>query len=163
MAVEDKYTDADVEAGKKGSALTAAKADTVTIVATVAVAAADDDGSVYRAFPNVPSSLVPVKISVHNTAVTGGTDYDLGLYKPNGGAVVDAGILADGLDLSSAATIATDNNTGITTIGIANGPQTLGTLSAQTDVDGSYDVALTANTVGTAAGTVRIVGTFAYL
>lgn len=162
MAVEDKYVDADVEAGKRASALFAYGTDTVTGVGTVAVASGDDDGSVYRVFSGVPSSLVPIYIEIHNTAVTGGTDYDLGLYTVDSGAVVDADILADGISMGSARAIATSNNAGMTTIDIANGGQTLGTLSAQTDVDSAYDIALTANTVGTASGTIRVTATFAY-
>ena len=163
MAVVDVYVDADVEAGKKASALFAYGQDTVTGIATVAVASGDDDGSIYRIFSGVPSSLVPISITIHNTAITAGTDYDLGLYIADSGAVIDKDILADGLDLSSAAAIATWNNTGMTTISIANGGQTLGTLSAQTDVDSSYDIALTANTVGSASGTIRVTATFAYI
>jgi len=162
MAVEDKYVDADVEAGKKGSALFAYGTDTTVAMATVAVAAADDNGSVYRLFASVPSSMVPLKITIHNTAITGGTDYDLGLYETDGGAVVDKDILADGISVASAREISAENNVGMTTIAIANGGETLGTLSAQTDVDASYDIALTANTVGTAAGTIRATVWFAY-
>ena len=40
---------------------------------------------------------------------------------------------------------------------------TLGTLSAQTDVDSAYDIAFTGNTVGTAAGDIRVTATFAVL
>lgn len=162
MAVEDKYVDADVEANKKGSALTAFGTDATVAIATVAVASADDDGSVYRLFPDVPASLVPVKITIHNTAITGGTDYDVGLYKTNGGAVIDKDILADGVSMGTARTIAVDNNVGLTTIDIANGVETLGTLSAQTNVDAAYDIAITANTVGSAAGTIRATVWFAY-
>lgn len=164
MAVEDKYVDANVVAGKKGSALTTGTgAETVTMVATVAVAAADDDGSVYRVFADVPSTYVPLNICIHTTAITAGTDYDLGIYKPNGGAVVDKDILMDGQTMATAITVGTWNNLGMGILGIANGLQSLGTLSAQTDVDASYDLALTANTVGTAAGTIRVTATFAVL
>lgn len=162
MAVEDKYVDANLVAGKKATALVAGQgAETTTLVATVAVASGDDNGSVYRLFKSIPSSLVPVKIEVHNTAVTGGTDYDLGLYEV-GGVAVDADILADGISMATARTIATSNNAGMTTIAIADGVETLGELSAQTDVDAAYDLALTANTVGTADGTIRVTATFAY-
>jgi hypothetical protein len=163
MPVVDYYADASIEAGKKGSALNTMGTQTITAVATVAVASGDDDGSVYRLFAGVPSNLVPVMITVHNTAITAGTDYDLGLYKTKDGAVVDKDILADGLDMSSARTIATLNNAGMTTVAIANGTQDLGTLSAQTDPDMAYDVCLTANTVGSAAGTIRVTAVFAYL
>lgn len=164
MAVEDKYVDSDLEAGKLGSSLvTTGTNHHIMGIATTAVAAADDDLSVYRLFKNVPANLVPIKITIHNTAITGGTDYDLGLYKANSGAVVDKDILADGISMGSARTIATDNNAGLTTIGIANGAQDLGTLSAQTNPDAAYDIALTANTVGTAAGTIRATAWFAYL
>jgi len=162
MAVVDKYVDADVEADKKASAIFAYGQDTVTGMATVAIASGDDDGSVYRVFSGVPSSLVPINIAIHNTAITAGTDYDLGLYEPDSGAVVDKDILADGLDLSSAVTIDAWNNVGLTTIAIASGGETLGEVSAQTDVDSSYDIALTANTVGSASGTIRVTATFAY-
>lgn len=161
MAVEDKYTDSNVEAGKKGVAYTTGSgAQTVTLMGVVSVASADDDGSIYRVFANVPSNFVPVKIAIHNTAITSGTDYDLGLYKVKDGAVVDKDILADGLDMSSARTIATDNNAGMTTLTLGE-LKTLATLSAQTDPDSSYDIALTANTVGSAAGTIRVTATFA--
>ena len=163
MAVEDKYVDSNLAAGKLASALNEQGTKTFTAVATVAVAAADDDGSVYRVFKNVPSSVVPICICIHNTAITSGTDWDVGLYKTNLGAVVDKDILADGLDLSSARTIATWNNAGMTTLTLSNGTQDLGTLSAQTDPDAAYDIALTANTVGSAAGTVRVTATFAYV
>ncbi len=162
MAVVDLYADADVEAGKKGSALTAYGTGATVAVATVAVASGDDDGSVYRCFTGVPSSMVPVKITIHNTAITSGTDYDLGLYETNGGAVVDKDILADGISMASARTVATENNAGLTTIAIGDGAETLGELSAQTDVDAGYDIAFTANTVGSAAGTIRVTAWFAY-
>ena len=162
MAVVDVYADANLEAGKKASALTSSGTNTFTVVATVAVAAGDDDGSVYRVFKDIPSSCVPVNIAVHNTAITAGTVYHVGLYKPNGGAVVEVDVLAATLDLSSAATIATWNNSGMKSLTLGT-LSDLGTLSAQTDVDAAYDIALTGATVGTAAGTIRVTGTFAYL
>ena len=163
MAVVDKYADDNVEAGKKTSSLkTGSGIETVTLINVEAVAAADDDGSVYRILADVPSSYIPVTICIHNDAITGGTDYDLGLYKTNGGAVVDKDILADGISMASARTIATLNNAGMTTIALET-LATLGTLSAQAEVDSAYDIAFTANTVGTAAGDIRVTATFAVL
>ena len=99
---------------------------------------------------------------IHNDAITAGTDYDLGLYKTNGGAVVDKDILADGISMATARGIATANNAGMTTIALET-LATLGTLSAQTDVDAAYDIAFTANTVGSADGDIRVTATFAVL
>lgn len=163
MAVVDKYVDSAIEAGKKGSALNEQGTKTVTAMATVAVASGDDDASIFRCFANVPANLVPINICIQNTALTSGTDWDLGLYKTNGGAVVEKDILADGIDLSSAATVATWNNKGMTSLDIALGSQDLATLSAQTAPDAAYDICLTANTIGSANGTIRVTATFAYL
>jgi hypothetical protein len=64
--------------------------------------------------------------------------------------------------MSSARTIATSNNAGMSALTIANGAQTLATLSGQSSPDASYDIALTADTVGSAAGTIRVTATFAF-
>lgn len=159
----DNYVDDNIASGKKTSSLfTGAGAETVTMAQTVAVSSGDSDGDVYRVFADVPSSLVPLKIEVFNTAITGGTDYDLGIYETQGGAAVDADLLADGISMATARTIDESNNVGMTTVAIAGGFESLGEMSAQTEVDSSYDIALTANTVGTAGGTIRVVATFAY-
>ncbi len=161
MAVVDKYVDSLLEAGKKASALNTFGTPVIVAVATAITAAADDNGSVYRIFKDVPSNLVPVLIIVQNEAITAGTDWDLGLYKCNGGAVVDKDILADGIDMSSARTVATTGNVGMTTINIDNGTQDFATLGAETNPDAAYDIAWTANTVGSAVGTIRTTAFFA--
>ncbi len=161
MAVVDIYTDSLVEAGKKTLALkTGSGAETVTLTNVVTVASGDDDTSVYRVFADVPANFIPLCICIHNTAITSGSDYDLGLHKTANGAVVDKDILADGLDMSSARTIATWNNAGLTTVTLGE-LKTLAQLSAQTDPDSSYDITFTANTVGSAAGTIRVTAIFA--
>ena len=129
MAVVDLYSQTDLEAGngKKFRSLNGLGAQTFTAVGTAVVVAADDNGSVYRVLADIPSNAVPINICIHHGPITGGTDYDLGLYGVNSGAVVDNDILADGGDLSTARTIATWNNVGMTTLDIVNGTQTLAT------------------------------------
>jgi len=162
MAVEDKYTDADLAAGKLGKAALIMGAETITIVGTEEIAAGDDNGSVYRFFKSVPSNLIPVEITICTDGITAGTDYDLGLYKVGvGSAAVDADVLMDGQTMASALTRATGHQLGLQTVNIADAGKTIGELSGQTDVDASYDIALTANTVGTAAGTITIIAKFA--
>ncbi len=160
MPVENKYVDSDIAAGKKASAMETSGAPEITMVKTFEVAVADDDGSVYRVFPSVPSNYVPVDISIMCDAITSGTDWDLGLYKTNLGAVVDKDVLMDGQTLASALTRATGHQLGLGAVNVADANRTLGVLSAQTDVDSAYDIALTANTVGSAAGTVTVIARF---
>ena len=162
MAVVDKYVDADLEAGKKASALFSYGAETTTVRAIVEVDAGDDDGSIYRLFSGVPSSHVPISIEIYNTAITGGTNYDIGLYKGNGGAAVDADVLADGFSVASLRNLSDANNLGIGNLALSDLGKSLGELSGQTDVDTAYDIALTANTVGTASGTILVTAVFAY-
>ncbi len=161
MAVQDKYVNANLVSGKHSKAIASVGTEQITMVQTVELAAADDDGSVYRFFKDVPSTYIPVNITVACDAITSGTDFDLGLYKVGvGGAVVDKDVLMDGQTLATALTRATGAQLGLAAVDLADAAKSLGTLSAQTNVDPSYDIALTANTVGSAAGTVTIIATF---
>jgi hypothetical protein len=161
MAVEDKYVDSLVAAGKVGKAALTCGDKVVVMVATEEIAAADDDGSVYRFFRSVPSNLIPIEITVMSDGVTGMSDTDLGLYQVGeDAAVVDKDVLMDGQTLASALTRATGHQLGLANVNIADAGKTLAVLSAQTDPDPSYDICLTANTVGSGAGTVTIIAKF---
>lgn len=161
MAVENKYVDSLVVAGKKTTAAFSGIGDSeIVMVATFEVAAADDDGSIYRVFKAVPSSYIPTEITIACDALTSGTDWDLGLYKTDGGAVVDKDVLMDGQTLASALTRATGHQLGLGAVNIDAVKSSLATLSAQTNPDAAYDLALTANTVGSAAGTVTVIAKF---
>lgn len=159
MAVEDKYANTDIVSGKKGAPGRAAPSDLVWIFETIEVAAADTDASVYRFFKNLCPNLIPVSITVMCDAITSGTDYDLGFYKTNLGAVIDKDNLADGLDLSSASKVLD----GLKDVVIENRGKRLYELAGHTDTTklAGYDLALTANTVGSAAGTISILACFA--
>ncbi len=128
-----------------------------TAMETAAVLAADDDTSVYRFF-RVRSDAIITSIEVYNDAITSGTDYDFGVYQTagNGGAVVDADLFADGVDMSSARVTPLQvrfNDTATAKIEEFTKPlwQLLG-LSADPKRD--YDLCWTANTVGSAAGDI---------
>lgn len=161
MAVEDKYVETRTAAGKLAKSAYTVGAEIVALVATLETAAADDDGSVYRLFKSVPSNYIPLNITIATDGITGGTDYDLGLYKVGvGGAVVDKDVLMDGQTMASALTRATGSQLGLKDVNIADVGKTLGELSGQTTVDASYDIALTANTVGSGAATITVLATF---
>jgi hypothetical protein len=124
-------------------------------VATVEVAAADDNGSVYR-MHRVRSDARVSSIEIANDAITGGTGYDVGVYdtNENGGAAVDDDVFASALDLSSAGGF-TDRTYEATAANISKVEQALWELlGLSSDPGKEYDICLTADTVGTAAGTI---------
>lgn len=164
MAVENKYINTRVVAGNKAIPATFNSDEGRVSVATFEVAAADDDGSIYRVL-RVSADMIPVTITATNDAITLGTDYDFGIYDaldgPNKGTIKDADALADGVDMSSARA----EGSGITLLSapdLADAQKPLYLLAGDTAADhpGEYDLALTANTVGTAAGTITIKATF---
>jgi hypothetical protein len=162
MAVENKYVSANVTAGKLENSAQSGIGNGFCAVATFEVAAADDDGSVYRVFKGVPSEYIPTKIWVFNDAITAGTVYTLGLYQTDLGPVVDADALSTTLDMSSAAAIGAPKN-GLSALNIDQIGQPLWDLAAgvtNLTKKGSYDIAFTASTVGSAAGTISIVAWF---
>lgn len=160
MAVEDKYVNANVVAEKKPIASLFNGGEVVCLVAKASIAAADDDGSIYR-LGRVNASMIPIRIDITNDAITAGTDYDLGLYQAlndsGAGAVLDADILADGVDMSSARAEGS-GVTGLSGITLANSDEQLYTHAGETESDhaAEYDIALTANTVGSAAGDIIV-------
>lgn len=158
MAVENKYVNANIVAGKPAMAIQSGGAEVKVFSETFEIAAADDDGSIYRVFKDVPSDLIPVKIEVGCDAITGGTDYDLGFYDVEGynaGAVVDKDNLMDGQTLATASNFGLN---GMGAVDVANCCKRFWELAGHTVTTKrkAYDICLTANTVGTAAGTVSI-------
>lgn len=128
-------------------------------VGYVEVAAADDDNSVYR-FCRIPANARISQVLIKNDAITGGTDYNLGVYATaeDGGAAVDDNALADALDLSSARAVYTD----LTAIAEEDGEKKLYELAGvSADPGTDYDVCLTGITVGTAAGTIAVIVRYA--
>lgn len=164
MAVENKYVNAAVVnnsgphpmAGNNGS-------DLVVMVETFEIAAADDDGSVYRVFKSVPAGLIPLKIDIMCDAITGATDTDLGFYDSDFGGVIVKDALMDGQTLASALTRATGAELGLSKLNIDQAEKKLWELAGHTDKTRrpDYDICLTANTVGSADGTVTIRAFFA--
>lgn len=124
-------------------------------IGTLEVDAANDDGSVFR-MCRIPSNARISELALKNDAIVGGTDYDIGVYDiadVNSGAVVDADILAATLDLSAA----NDQFAEVETVAEEDVEQRLWELlGLSEDPAKVYDIALTGNTVGTAAGTLAL-------
>lgn len=163
MAVQNKYVNSDVAAGKKVNSAFNEGQNRVTMVCTFEVAAADDDGSVYRLFKNVNPDLIPVAITIFNDAIAGATDYELGLYEPLevGGAAIDIDCLMGTEDINAGnpRSSAVD---GLSAVAIENVQKKLYEIAGHTLATRKlgYDIALTANTVGTAAGTISVIAEF---
>lgn len=153
----DAYVNADIVAGKKANPALVVGAQVCIAVANFEVAAADSDGDVYRVFKSLPPSIIPLKIEVKNDAITGGTSYDLGTFEPNGGAVIDADEFASAVDMSSARTVPLDIIT--EAMDIANVGKKLYEIVGHTikTRKEAYDIGFTANTVGSAAGTIQCI------
>lgn len=164
MAVENKYVNADIAAGKVlTDAGRAQGSKLIVMVETFEVAAANDDGSIYRLFKDVPSTLIPVKAEVRCDAITGSTDWDLGFYKnlESGGDVIDKDALMDGQTLASALNASPANGLGVLDLPDVGTKMLWELAHPGTDYTiqtrpSKFDIALTANTVGSAAGTVHV-------
>lgn len=164
MAVENRYVNADVIADKKAIPALVNGDEGRFAVTTFEVAAADDDGSVYRLF-RVSSSMIPYRVTITNDAITGGTDYELGLYHtldgPSAGAVIDLDVFLGTTSMASARAEGSGVS-GLSAVDQANATQRLFELAGATGPTSpaEYDIALTANTVGTAAGTITVKAEF---
>lgn len=123
-------------------------------IALNAVAAADDDTSVYRAV-RIPSNAILRHIWRKNDAITGGTSYNLGVYRTafDGGAVVSATVLGTAIDLSSASVVPVDNLNEALNINTAE-KRLWEVLGLSVDPGVLYDICWTGATVGTGAGNI---------
>lgn len=124
-------------------------------ITTVAVAAADDDDSVYYVLP-VHSSWAITSIKVFNDAITSGTGYDVGLYTVELAAINDD-IYASAISMATArvtdpAELAVEGRD----INILGRP-VWEDAGATEDPFLWYLLALTADTVGSAAGDITVV------
>lgn len=150
MAAENKYADEELRGNK-----------VIVRSAIVEVAAADDDTSVYRMFKNVPADMALVRLDVYHDAITGGTDYDIGIHQADSGAVVVKDVFADGLDLSSGAS--KDGLAAVTEEERMMPLWEIAGVASSKVAAPQYDITMTANTVGSAAGTVVFLGYFTQL
>jgi hypothetical protein len=157
MAVENKIVTHVITgaAADKAPAGMFLAAPTKKIKFNFTVAAADDDGSIYR-FARVSLQAILTSVKIKCTAITAGDDYDIGAYKTLdvGGAVIDKDNIKDGQDLSSAITALTEVYVPGQTAEGKRLFEVLGLTAAQASNYGMVDLAFTGNTVGTAAGTI---------
>ena len=122
--------------------------------ATFEVAAGDDDGSTFQICA-LNSNMILRHCWVFNDAITGGTGYDLGLYT-TGGVAVDDDVYASAVTMASARTTA-PIDLAFEARDIANIENKIWQDAGQSsDPVTQYYLVLTADTVGTAAGTISV-------
>ena len=159
MAVEKKWISANIVAGKKENSGLIMPGQVYAFANTFEVAAADDDGSVYFV-GNINANMIPLKLDWNSDAITGATSYDLGFYT-EAGVAVDKDILMAQHDVNAGAAMGSELNAmhdlPIDKIG-KRVYELLGKTKATKE--NSYLLAVTANTVGTAAGTISLRGLF---
>jgi len=171
MAVENKYVDTtnrntDGTMKFPAKALSSGGTNLKVAFCTFEIAAADDDGSIYRIF-TLSKTIVPLDIKVACDAITAGTDMELGLYFPltvKGGVVISKGLFMTGQTFASALDLGNPTAIdGMDAVDIANYGKSLWELAGHTDSGPNptsvpeYDMAYTGDTVGSAAGTVSTI------
>jgi hypothetical protein len=158
MAVEDKYVNSDIVNGDKQSS-DLGISTIMSRIATEETAAADDDGSVYRFFKAVPVSEVPVNLYLLHDAITGGTDFEIGLWETDTGTLIDADILLGTTDISSASTGFGVNGLGaidVANIGLSFEDLINTVVGAGTVTYPTVDIGLIGNTVGSGVGSITM-------
>lgn len=150
MAVVDVKIDTLLEAGTIGNPQ---KNNRIVYAQPYTQAATDSNGSVYRV-GTVVDSDVPLVGSLLHTNITGGTNYTFGVYDTavNGGAVVNAALFLGTTSLA--------NTTEFDLFALANTAANRGKaiwelLGLAAPTGKRYDLALTANIVGTSGGTLN--------
>lgn len=155
----DKYMNSTLAAG--GRPLTAAAFPAIMLVlkGTYEKTAADNDTSILR-FGKVPANAIPnyELSSLNNDALAGATAVHVGIYKPDGGAVVDVDLLSAGLNIAAGNALASPIKAFQTHPTIEEAESTLleltNAVNSTTRGDQEFDVALTGDTFGTATGTI---------
>jgi hypothetical protein len=135
---------------------TGAKMQTVDVIASVL--AADNDGDTIVLAQNLPVDTRILGLWVYNAigAITGATDYDIGIYRSDELTPIDEDVLVDGIDLSSG--VAAGDILG-TNIGSFDKTATIAELlgiDASEGPRGGVSIVVTQNVAGTADGDINM-------
>ena len=157
MAVVNSYvTPGTVNVSNRGN-------DIISFVRTFSIAAADSDGSIYRLF-KVNGNAIATEILINADTNLGASDIDVGLYDTleQGGAVKDADCYLDGGSISGGKALGSELS-GLGSIAGQDLYKQVYEIAGDSKVtpNTEYDLAITANTVGTSAGYVTVRATFA--
>ena len=166
MAVIDAYVKTAISDGR-ANPLYSGRMRPAVCIGTFEVAEADEDDSKYR-LDRLPADAIITKVEIFNDAIAGATDYDLGFYKPinpvtGSGAVVSKDVLMDGENINGGNGVTSPAN-GLANVAVEKLHYRIFELLGLTrkTMLPEYDLVLTGNTVGTAAGTISYRIEYAY-
>jgi len=166
MAVINDYVYSAIGEGR-ANPVYSGRLETAIIMGSFAVAADDDNGSVYR-LDRIPADAIITKAEICNSAMAGATSYDLGFYAVKNpvlgtGAAVDKDVLMAAVDIAAGKTRTSPQN-GLSAVAIGDLGKRIYELLGKTraDMSAEYDLAITANAVGTVAGTIEYRIEYAY-
>jgi len=125
MAAKDLYIEEAKKAVYASGLVNGGKV--VALDALIETRADGEVNDVYRFAKDIDSNLIPLDLWVANGALSSAT-CDIGIYKPNGGAALDADALDGALAISSAS----NHTQGLTDLAIADMQKSLAELG---DVD----------------------------
>lgn len=160
MAVENKWADSDLEAGNRSNPARVAGGQVREFSAQLEIAAADDDGSIYK-IARLPANAILTKLELHSDAIAGATSYSVGLYEEDGTTVIDLDEFMAATDINAGNAIGSPLNA-MSAVAIENLAKKLYELAGHT-VDTKkkgYVLAITATTAGSAAGTISLRGRY---
>jgi hypothetical protein len=157
MPIENRKTAALTAEDLAGERIASAGRVLLGDTATIEVAAADDDGSVYRLL-RVPSNAVLTNIDIASDALGTGASYDVGIYETasNGGVEVDKDEFASSVSLVTAIPWTSIMEEAAPTDIDKIGQQLWQRLGLTKDPGRAYDICATGNVAGTTAGTIAL-------
>ena len=160
MAVENKWVNSDVEAGRYGQTSKVAGGQLLTIAGTFEVAAADSDTSIYK-LAKIPANAIPIRGEIYADASLGTSSFSVGFYEEDG-TIVDVAVLMAATDLTAGVALTAASNNGIKSVPIADVGDKVWELLGKTinNKKEGYVLAVTAPTTGGAAGTIAYVYQF---
>lgn len=160
-SVFNDYVNSLVQSGKRDAGHFVGGVEHHTMFVTWEIAdATNDDGSIYRVVKNIHPDVILTNIKFWNDALTGFTSASLGLYLPlaEGGAIIGSGNqFMSAVDISSAH-VHNANLDGMSACDVASLGNKIFEWAGHTILTKKrgYDLALTATTGGSGAGTISI-------
>jgi len=164
LAIEDKYVDSQLALDTPTHALLSGGAAEKVICLNFEVAAADDNASLYRVAKGISSDRRLVQAEMVNDAMTSSSDWDFGVYKglDDGGAVIVKDCFANGVSNTSARAMGSAISL-LSAMDQNEWSDEIYKVAGETEGARTFkvDLVLTANAVGSAAGTIGILIEFA--